>query len=309
MKIIYMGTPDFAVPPLRRLIDGGFDIPLIVTQPDRPKDRGKKILPPPVKELASEYGIPVNQPKNKEEFSQTIVLIRDLKPDIVVVAAYGRLLPADLLRIPAMGCINIHASLLPKYRGAAPIQRSILSGDRETGVTLMQMSAGMDEGDIISQKSTPIGKKTSGQLFEELAVLGGDLLTETLPSIIDGSASRIRQDHERATYAAKITKEDAFLDFNDEAVSLERRVRAMSPKPGAYTLINGNAMKIFYAEATEGSRHYAPGTIKSVDENGIMVATGGGDLLIKKIRMPGKQTMDISEYIKGNKIEIGTVLG
>lgn len=309
MKIIYMGTPEFAVPPLKRLIDEGYDILLAVTQPDRPKNRGKKIQPTPVKEAASVYGIPVSQPESEDEFNQLIMRMNELKPDIAVVAAYGRLLPADLLRIPAMGCINIHASLLPMFRGAAPIQRSILSGMDETGVTIMQMSEGMDEGDIISQKATPIGTKTSGQLFEELALLGGDLLIETLPSLSDGSALRISQNNDLATYAPKITKEDARLDFNDKAVALERRIRAMSPKPGAYTSMGGSAMKIISAEIVQGSSHSTPGLIRSVSESGILVETGEDDLLIKTIRMPGKQTMDISQYIKGNKIEIGAVLG
>ncbi len=309
MKIVYMGTPDFAVPPLKRIKEEGYDIPLVVTQPDRPKNRGKKVLPPPVKIQAEEYGIDVFQPENSSGFTELISYLEDINPDIIIVAAYGRLLPAGLLALPRLGCVNIHASLLPKYRGAAPVQRAILSGDSETGVTLMHMSEGMDEGDMIAKRATLIDRKTAGELLDELALLGADLLAETLPAIGAGVAGRTPQDHEQATYAAKITKEDSLVDFRETAESIEGKIRAMNPRPGAYTLINGTAMKLFAAEPQRRSSEDKPGRVKAVDSRGILVAAAEGDLLVTRIQMPGKQAVDVSEYIKGNKIEIGTILG
>jgi methionyl-tRNA formyltransferase len=226
-----------------------------------------------------------------------------------VVAAYGKILSKDILDLPPLGCINIHASLLPRFRGAAPIQHAIISGDSHTGVTMMYMSAGMDEGDIISKKATPIDRKTAGELFKELALMGGDLLIETLEQIVDGSAKSFPQNHSLATYAPKITKEDSRLDFNRKAIEIHRLIRAMSPLPGAYTNYQEKTMKIFDGQVVKSNSLLPPGTIKHVDDSGILVATGEDDILIKQIRMPGKQTMDVSEYIKGNKIEIGNVLG
>ena len=309
MKIVYMGTPDFAVPPLKRMKEEGYDIPLLVTQPDKPKNRGKKVLPTPVKVQAEEYGIPVLQPDSISDSSELIQTLQEISPDLIVVAAYGKLLPKVLLSLPPLGCINIHASLLPKYRGAAPIQHAILSGDTETGVTLMYMSEGMDEGDMIAKKTTPIERKTAGGLFDELALLGASLLMEQLPSIKAGTADRIAQNNTLATYAPKITKEHSLVDFCQKAVEIECQIRAMNPRPGAYTLKEGTAMKLLSAEVGEGVAGDSPGRIKEVSKGGILVAAGRGDLLITRIQMPGKQAVDVSEYIKGNKIEIGTFLG
>lgn len=309
MKIVYMGTPDFAVPPLIKMKEAGYNVALVVTQPDRPRDRGKKIQPTPVKTRALEYGLPVFQPEKPEEFQELIRRLKEIAPDIIVVAAYGKILSKDILDLPPLGCINIHASLLPRFRGAAPIQHSILSGDKETGITMMYMSAGMDEGDIIAKKATPINRKTGGELFQELSVMGGELLIETLEQIVGGKAKSWPQDHSLATYAPKITKEDSKLDFNMKAIDLERLIRAMNPLPGAYTNYQEQTMKVFDGEVLKSRLSQQPGTIKQVDDSGILVATGEDDILIKKIRMPGKQTMEVSEYIKGNKIEIGSVLG
>jgi methionyl-tRNA formyltransferase len=309
LKIVYMGTPDFAVPPLKRLKEEGHEIPLVITQPDRPKNRGRKVLPTPVKIQAEEYDIPVLQPESFADSSELIRQLCELNPDIIIVAAYGKLLPKSLLNLPRLGCVNIHASLLPKYRGAAPIQHAILSGDSETGVTLMYMSEGMDEGDMIAKKATPIEKKTAGQLLDELARLGADLLVETLPAIEAGTAGRTAQNNGLATYAPKITKQDSLVDFRQKAEVIERQIRAMNPRPGAYTLIEGIPMKLFSAELLGSDGNDMPGLIKDVSKGGILVAAEEGDLLITRIQMPGKQPVDVSEYIKGNKIEIGTVLG
>lgn len=309
VKIVYMGTPDFAVQPLKRLIEEGFEIPLVVSQPDRPRDRGKKVQPTPVKTLAKEHGIPVFQPEKAADNDELLHLLKGISPDLIVVAAYGRLLPEELLEIPPLGCVNIHASLLPKFRGAAPIQRVILSGDEETGVTLMYMSKGMDEGDMIAKRITTIDKKTSGQLFSELSELGSELLIDTLPSIKEGTAPRLPQDENLATYAGKITKEDGRIDFNCEALYIERVVRAMNPRPGARALIGDKVMKVLSADVINADNTICPGTIKEVSNRGILAATGDGDILFTRIQMPGKQAMDVADYIKGNKIEIGTILG
>ncbi len=309
MKIVYMGTPDFAVSPLKRMKEEGYDIPLVVTQPDKPKNRGRKVLPTPVKIQAEEYGLPVLQPGSISDSSELIQTLREINPDLIVVAAYGKLLPQTLLSLPPLGCINIHASLLPKYRGAAPIQHAILSGDAKTGVTLMHMSEGMDEGDMIAKKTTPIEKKTAGLLFDELALLGADLLIEQLPLIKAGTAGRTAQDHDLATYAPKITKEQCRVDFSRKATEIECKIRAMNPRPGAYTLKEGTVMKLLSADVWEGVANDSPGLIKEVSNRGILIAAGKGDLMITRIQMPGKQAVAVSEYIKGNKIEIGTFLG
>ncbi|MGI6732824.1 MAG: methionyl-tRNA formyltransferase [Anaerovoracaceae bacterium] len=309
MRIVYMGTSDFAVPPLKRIKEEGYEIPLVITQPDRPKNRGMKVQPTPVKIQAEEYGIPVLQPESISDSSELIRYLQETDPDIIVVAAYGKLLPKSLLSLPRLGCVNIHASLLPKYRGAAPIQRAILSGDAETGVTLMYMSEGMDEGDMIAKKAVPIDNKTAGQLWNELALLGADLLAETLPAIEAGTAGRTAQDSNLATYAPKITKEDGLVDFHQKAEVIERQIRAMNPRPGAYTFLEGVPIKLFSAELVGSDVNDRPGLIKDVSRKGILVAAGEGDLLVTRIQMPGKRPMDVSEYIKGNKIEIGTVLG
>ncbi|GAB1475704.1 methionyl-tRNA formyltransferase [Bacillota bacterium] len=309
MKIVYMGTPDFAVQPLKGLIEGGCEISLAVSQPDRPRDRGKRMQPTPVKSLAAEHGIPLFQPEKAADNEELYRLLLDIAPDIIVVAAYGRLLPEKILEIPPLGCVNIHASLLPKHRGAAPIQHAILSGDEETGVTLMYMSAGMDEGDMIAKISTPIDKKTAGELFTELSLLGTRLLLDTLPLIKGGRATRTAQDEGLATYAGKISKDDSHIDFMRSAGDIERLIRAMNPSPGAHTIMGGKVMKIFTAEVIHAENTLSPGTVKEVGSRGILTSTGGGDLLLKRIQMPGKQALDAAEFIKGNKIEIGTVLG
>lgn len=309
MRVVYMGTPDFAVLPLNRLIEEGYEIPLVICQPDRPRGRGKKVLPPPVKVLAEKSNIPVYQPDSKEDSRKLYHMLCDLKPDIIIVAAYGRILPGEILNLPKLGCVNIHASLLPRHRGAAPIQYSILSGDKETGVTLMYMTEGMDEGDIMSQRAMAIDQKTAGELFEELTMLGADLLTDTLPHIKDGTAKRIKQDEDKATYAPKITKADCKIDFGKTASEIERQIRAMNPRPRAYAMLNDNEMKVLSAKVMENGQTGVPGQIKKVDREGILIATGGGDLLVTQIQMPGKQILDVDEYIKGNKIEIGTILG
>ncbi|MDD3169856.1 MAG: methionyl-tRNA formyltransferase [Eubacteriales bacterium] len=309
MKIIYMGTPEFAVPPLRSLSENGYQVKLVVTQPDKARDRGKKIQFPPVKEYALEHGLEVLQPEWIKGNKEFIARIKEIDPDLIVVAAYGKLLPTELLQIPRLGCINIHASLLPKFRGAAPIHRSIIEGAERTGVTLMYMEEGLDTGDMIAARSTEIGKKTTAQLHDELAQMGADLLITNLPCIEQRVNGRTKQNDSEATYAPMIFKQDCLVDFSKSPVELERLIRGLNSWPGAYTTYQGESMKLWQAEALEESAAESYGTVIGVSNEGIKVAAGGRVLLILRIQMPGKKAMQVSEYLKGNKIAIGERLG
>jgi len=309
MRIIYMGTPDFAVPPLELLVKNNYAVELVITQPDKARDRGKKVQFPPVKEKAIELGVEVIQPEKVKGNNELIKRIKDLDPDLIVVAAYGKILPLEILNIPKLGCINIHASLLPKYRGAAPIQRSIIEGEAITGVTLMYMEEGLDTGDMIASRSTEIGEKTAAELHDELSVIGGELLIETLPDIINGKVTRTSQDHSKATYAPMIFKKDGLIDFKKSPIEIERLVQGLNSWPGAYTTYRGEQMKIWKAEALDDKTDEPPGTIIDTTKQGIKVAAGGRTLLIKRLQMPGRKAMDAAEYLKGNKISIGEVLG
>lgn len=309
MKIIYMGTPDFAVPPLELMFNNDYRVELVITQPDKARDRGKKVQFPAVKKKALELGIEVLQPEKVNGNVKLIKRIEEVAPDLIIVAAYGKILPPELLEIPRLGCINIHASLLPKYRGAAPIQRSIIEGDEETGVTLMYMEEGLDTGDMIVSRSTEIGKKTAAELHDELSVMGGELLIETLPDIINGNVIRMSQDDTKASYAPMIFKKDGLVDFKKSPIEIERLIRGLNSWPGAYTFYNGEQMKIWNAEALHDKTNEFSGTIIETTKQGIKVAAGGRTLLIKRIQMPGKKAMDTVEYLKGNKISVGEVLG
>lgn len=309
MKIVYMGTPEFAVPPLVKLYENGYHVGLVVTQPDKARDRGKKVQFPPVKEKAVEYGLEVIQPEKIRGNEEFIGKIREIDPDLIVVAAYGKLLPAELIHIPRLGCINIHASLLPKFRGAAPIHRSIMEGEETTGVTLMYMEEGLDTGDMISARSTRIGKKTTAELHDELSEMGADLLVKTLPYIEQGINGRTKQDDSLATYAPMIFKEDCLVDFSKPPIVIERLIQGLNSWPGAYTTYHGEQMKLWEAEALDETVNKPGGTIIGASNQGIKVAAGGRALLLKRIQMPGKKAMDVSEYLKGNRIEIGDVLG
>lgn len=309
MRVVYMGTPDFAVPPLEALHEAGHDVVLAVTKPDVAKDRGKKIQSCPVKQKAEELGIPVETPeklKNNEAFFEKL---ETLEPDFIVVAAYGKILPKRVLDAPKHCCLNIHASLLPAYRGAAPIHRAVIDGMEETGVTLMYMAEGMDTGDICVQKTTPVGLKTTEELFDELSVMGAQLLVDTLPSIADGSAPRIPQDDSLATMAPMLFKEDGILDYTKTAHEICCTVRGFYSWPMASTVYNGQVMKVHGAHEGEFAYDAAPGTVVKADKKGIVVACNGGSVVLDRIQMPGKKAMDVSAFLAGNKIEIGTVLG
>lgn len=309
IKIVYMGTPDFAVPALRGLCESGCEVAAVVTQPDKAKDRGKKIQYTPVKEAALEYGIPVLQPekvKGNEEFYRQL---SELVPDLIVVAAYGRILPVSILELPRLGCINIHASLLPKYRGAAPIHRAIIDGEEETGVTLMYMAEGMDTGDMIAKAKTQIGDKTVAELHEELARLGAELLISQLPLIEAGINERTAQNDAEATHAPMIFKQDCFVDFHQEPQKIKRLIQGANSWPGAHTLIQGQSVKLWEAEVPDERTEAADGTVLRADKNGLAAAAKGGVILIKKLQFPGKRAMTVEDYIKGNKFDIGSILG
>lgn len=309
MKIVYMGTPDFAVPALEKLHSEGHEIGYVVTQPDAVRDRGKKVKMTPVKEKALELGLQVLQPekiKNDEEFFQTL---KSFGPDLIAVAAYGQILPKAILDLPRLGCVNIHGSLLPKYRGAAPIQRAILNGEKETGITIMYMEEGLDTGAMLAKRSTPIERKNGAQLHDELAQMGAELLAETLPKLEEGMLAAEPQDDALSCYAPMISKKDGEIDFHKSPEEIERLIRAFDPWPGAFTSYNGKLMKIWEAEVSEEENGELPGTVTKVGKNGIEISAGGRTLTAKVIQFPGKKRVAAEDYLKGNTIEKGSVLG
>ena len=309
MKIVYMGTPDFAVPALEMLVESGHDVSLVVTKPDRPQKRGNKVLSSPVKMKALGLGIPVSQPEQVKGSMDFFNQITDVAPDLIVVAAYGKILPVDILDIPALGSINIHASILPKYRGSAPIHRAIENGESVTGVTLMYMSEGMDEGDIIDTAMTEVDHKNTGQLHDELAKLGAVLLRDRLADIESGQITRIPQDNNNASYASMVEKEDAHVDFSKSGLDIERLVRAMTPFPGAYAMLGEKKMKIVEAKMGTPVHGGIPGEIVKVGDDGIVVKAGDENtVVITKLRMPGKKAMDTASFLRGNKLETGQQL-
>ncbi|HIU25545.1 MAG TPA: methionyl-tRNA formyltransferase [Candidatus Copromorpha excrementigallinarum] len=306
MRIVYMGTPDFAVPSLEELHRRGHDISWVVTQPDAVRDRGKKVKFPPVKEKALELGLKVLQPEKLKANSEFEEALREARPDVIAVAAYGKLLPEEILSIPKEGCINVHASLLPRFRGAAPIQRAIMEGDEETGVTIMYMEKGMDTGDMLAKKSTPIGRKTAAQLHDQLADMGGVLLADTLEKLRDIEAEK--QNEEEATYAPMISKEEGHIDFSKGPEAIERMIRAFDPWPGAYAFLGERQIKFWRADPLEEKTSEADGTVTGTDREGLYVASGGRLLKVTEIQVPGRKRVEIKEFLKGNSIEIGSVL-
>lgn len=308
MNIIYMGTPDFAVPALETLAASGHRVTHVVSQPDAPRDRGGAMKPTPVKARAIQLGLPVLQPETLRGNNDFLETLKSADPDLIVVAAYGRILPAAILSLPSKGCINIHASLLPRHRGAAPIQRAILEGDERTGISLMKMDTGLDTGDVLAIAETDTDRKTAGELHEELAQMGARLLGDCLPAIDRNELIGIPQDDSKATYAPMIAKKDGKLDLSGDALSLERQIRAMDPWPGAYAYYGDTILKVCWAEVEEGIPGHEPGTILEAGPRGILVTTGKGILRITKIQAPGKKKMDASAFIRGNKIEIRGIL-
>lgn len=310
MRVVFMGTPDFSVPTLQSLIDEKYDVVGVVTQPDKPKGRGRTMQFTPVKELAVKYGIPVLQPvklKNDDVFFEEL---KALKPDVIVVIAFGQILPDRVLELPKYGCINIHASLLPKYRGAAPIQWAILNGEKETGVTTMMMDSGLDTGDMILRKVIPIEEKeTGGSLFDKLAYAGGDLIIETLKQAEAGTLKRIPQNNDESNYVSIIKKEYGHMDFTKSALELERLIRGLNPWPSAFTSLHGKTLKVWDADVVETVSEEKPGTILSVDKDSFTVMTGEGALKILELQLEGKKRMMTEAFLRGYKLETGEMLG
>ena len=311
MKIVFMGTPDFAVPSLHALTEAGYAVAAVVTQPDKPKGRGKTLLPTPVKEEAVMHDIPVYQPEKVRNNPEFLEILKEINPDIIVVAAYGQIIPKEILELPKFGCINIHASLLPKYRGAAPIQQAVIDGEKVSGVTIQQMGEGLDTGDMISKIVIPISPtETGGSLFGKLAQAGADLLIKTLPSIEQGTAEFEKQPEESPTpYAAMITKQMGLMDFRKSAEELERLVRGLNPWPSAYTSLDGKTMKVWEADVLDAQSKEEPGTIVEVNKKEIIVATGSNDLALHEIQLAGKKRMQVQAFLLGYQVEAGMKLG
>ena len=305
MRIVFMGTPDFAAASLQRLIDEKFDIAGVFTQPDKPKGRGLELAYSPVKELALANGLPVYQPAKMRD-GTALEIIKELAPDILAVVAYGRILPDDILAVPRYGAVNVHGSLLPKYRGAAPIQWAVLNGDKVTGVSTMYLASEMDTGDVIYTAETEIGEfETSGELFDRLKVMGAELLCRTLRDIESGTAPRTPQEHDKASYVKMLDKSLSPIDWNKDARGVIKWIYGMQPWPVATAELDGAVYKIFAAAYTDTHTDKAPGTIIATGKDGIEVACGGGEtVMIKELQAPGKKRMSAADFLRGHSIKL-----
>lgn len=330
MKIVFMGTPDFAVPVLERLIDDGHEVGFVVTQPDRAGNRGKVIFSP-VKQSALDHGIKVLQPDNISKDEEAISEITGFEPDVIIVVAYGQILRKNVIDIPKLGIYNVHASLLPKLRGASPIQHAILEGDERAGVTIMKVDVGLDTGDMLISDSVEIGRMNFEELHDALSEIGAELMSRALGLIESGEAVFTPQNDEESTYAGMISKQDGKIDFSEPAEVIDRKIRAFDPWPGAFCDMEGKTIKIWKAEPvtwlndnneeSAGSEsvgaasasavtdsNKAPGTVISSDPSGIAVKCGEGVLIIKEIQMPGKKRTTVKDFLLGHKVDKGTVL-
>lgn len=310
LRIVFAGTPDFAARHLAALLSSEHEVIAVYTNPDRPAGRGKKLSAPPVKQLALEHDIPVYQPENfkSDEAKQELA---DLNADIMVVVAYGLLLPQVVLDTPKLGCINVHGSILPRWRGAAPIQRSVWAGDAETGVTIMQMDIGLDTGDMLKIATLPIeASDTSASMYEKLAGLGPDALIDCLADIATGKAEPVKQDDELANYAKKLSKEEARINWNDDAAHIERCVRAFNPWPMSHFEAAENSIKVWQSRVAEQTSDKPAGTIVQADKTGIYVATGNGTLVLEQLQVPGKKAMSVQDILnsRASWFEVGTQL-
>lgn len=307
MRIVYMGTPDFAVEALE-VLAASHEVVAVVSQPDKPKGRKMELAMPPVKETAMKYNIPVYQPvkvKNNTEFLETL---KGINPDVIVVVAFGQLLPKEILELPKYGCINIHASLLPKYRGAAPIQWAVIDGEEETGVTTMLMDEGLDTGDILEQKTIRLAEdETGGSLFDKLAKLGGELILSTLEGLENNTITPVSQRQESSNYAKMLTKELGNLDFQKDAASLERLIRGLNPWPSAYTHWNGKTLKIWKAMVVESEcmSENSIGTVVHVSKDSFVIQTKEGGLCVQELQLEGKKRMDCGTFLRGYHLEVG----
>ena len=309
MKIVFMGTPDFAVPTLEALYKKGHDIAAVFTQPDKPKGRGYKLAPPPVKVLAQEHGTAVYQPQSlKKDADDYLRILNDIAPECIVVAAYGKILPKEVLEIPKLGCVNVHGSLLPKYRGAAPIQQSVLDGEPTTGITTMLMGEGLDTGDILLQRETGIGENdTASELFDRLSVIGGELLIETLDRLEEGSITPIKQDDSQATYAGMLDKSMCEIDFTKPVFKVHKQICGLSDWPCAVTLLNGKRLKVYRSEIVKDMKaSKEPGTV--LDDK-LSVACSDGVIRFTEVQAEGSKRMKAEDYLRGKPVPAGTKLG
>ena len=307
MKIIYMGTPDFAVAPLAALAENGYEVEAVITQPDKPKGRGKTLMPTPVKEEALKHGIPVLQPVKVRD-PEFVEELKNLAPDIIIVAAFGQIIPKSILDMPRFGCINIHASLLPKYRGAAPIQQAVIDGEKESGVTIMQMGTGLDTGDMIQKTEIVLDEKeTGGSLHDKLADAGAKLCVETLKALEDGTAVFEKQGESPTAYARMLDKKLGAIDWTRPAVEIERLIRGLNPWPSAYTNWDGKVMKIWEADVEDSDYAAQPGTVCAVGKDFFTVQTGDGSLSVKELQIPGKKRMDAGAFLRGYQITEGLI--
>ncbi len=309
MRVVFMGTPDFSVPTLECIIEAGHEVVGVVTQPDKAKGRGKKVVYTPVKEKALEHGLIVYQPRRARE-PEFIEQMRALNPDVMVVVAFGQILPKELLDIPKYGCVNVHASLLPKYRGAAPIQWAVIRGEKVSGVTTMQMDVGLDTGDMLLKTEVPLAEdETGGSLHDKLSVLGGDLLIETLKGLEAGTIVPEKQDDSQSgEYARMLDKSLGKIDFSMRAEEIERLIRGLNPWPSAYTSYNNKTMKLWKARVVPGGEA-VPGQVLAVDKKGFTVQTGDGALQILELQMEGKKRMDAGAFLRGCPLTAGEILG
>ena len=302
MNIIYAGTPDFAVPALQALMASGHEVLAVYTQPDRPAGRGRKLQFGPVKQVAVDAGIPVEQPLSlKDNEAQNV--LRDFQADVMVVAAYGLMLPQVVLDMPGYGCLNIHASLLPRWRGAAPIQRAIQAGDAQTGVTIMQMALGLDTGDILYKTACPITADDTGQtIHDKLAVDGAEAILKVLEQIEHKTLSPEKQDESLTCYAHKLTKQEAEIDWSQSARQIDQAIRAFNPWPVAYTRFNGKPLRLFMSSVLDPASEQAAGTVIDESAEGIKIATGDGVLNLTRLQLPGKKAMDVADFLNGHSL-------
>ena len=311
MRLVFMGTPDFAVPALEALIRGGHEVAAVVTQPDRPRGRGKAIIMSPVKQKALEHGIAVLQPERIKKDEAFLKSLEEISPDAIVVAAFGQILPETILRLPRYGCINIHASLLPKYRGAAPIQWAVINGEEFSGVTTMQMDAGLDTGDIMETKEVELRvKETGGSLFEKLSEAGGELILSTLRKVEDGSITHTKQAQEESSYAGMLDKAMGRVDWSRGEEEIERLIRGLNPWPSAYTSYKGKTLKFWDADVVvqKEERTAEPGEIVSVEEERFLVQTGNGLLAVYELQLEGKKRMLSDAFLRGYPMKKGEKL-
>lgn len=307
MKVIYMGTPDFAVEPLEAIIRAGHEVVAVVTQPDKQKGRGKEVQMTPVKECALSHNIPVLQPIKIKE-PEAIAELRKYPADIYVVAAFGQLLTEEILKMPKFGCVNIHASLLPAYRGAAPIQWVVINGEEKTGVTIQQMAKGLDTGDMLLKREVTLDKKETGaSLFDKLMKVGAELIVEALPLIEKGAIVPEKQDEAQASYVSRLTKDMGNIDFSKDAVAIERLIRGLNSWPSAYTYFKGKTLKIWEADVADKQTDALPGTVTAVGKDFIEVATGQGTLLLKSVQLEGKKRVSVKDFLLGYEVKEGMV--